>query len=269
MIAWLTASPEYKMPFPPLLMPHLTAQLALFVKENDFPALYKAYSWRGDEHSTGFGHILALESRLTTNDQSTGITLEDVYAVAEWGAMRNRDRIAGSSIVLPPYSLHTVNGDASPTLLHSPTLPISQLRRGIIGGIGPTYLSKVLRFASPHEYGAIDTRCVRVFGQGDRANQKRNWIELRARNNGYGWYIPAGQASWPNEYGTWINILRYFVSVLPRNCPHPTGFYECRLRQEGAWECADVEMTLFRYASQQIASSTQYTPITRQTHAHC
>jgi len=76
-------------------------------------------------------------------------------------------------------------------------------------GLGPTYLSKVIRFALPEEYGAIDTRIVRVVGQGDPASRQHNWLALRVRNDGYGWYIPKVQVTWPNDYAKWINILRF------------------------------------------------------------
>ena len=241
------------MPFSPAsLSSTLVSQLATFVSQNNFLALYQAYTWRNDTFASGFKDILALELRLTTSDKTNGITLNDVQSVANWGALRNHRRIAGQPTVLPPNSLHAKNGAPLLVLWQTPTLPITQLQHRITRGIGPTYLSKIIRFGLPQEYGAIDTRCVRVFGQGDPSNQRHNWITLKAQNSGSGWFIPTRQTAWPGEYSVWINILRYFASVLPKNCPHPPGFYKARLRRDGIWECADVEMALFVYASQHL-----------------
>jgi hypothetical protein len=116
-------------------------------------------------------------------------------------------------------------------------------------GLGPTYLSKVLRFAVPEHYGAIDSRCVRVLGQGDPSAVQHDWLELRVRNDGYGWYIPKAQSAWPSDYGLWLAILHYVAFNLKVPCPHPRAFIEKRLRREGRWACADVEMALFTYAT--------------------
>jgi hypothetical protein len=121
--------------------------------------------------------------------------------------------------------------------------------------VGPTYASKVLRFALPKHYGAIDSRCVRVFGQGDPASKKQDWLELQAspsnksRNR---WGILESQAGWPQGYGVWLAILRHIASTIAVPCPHPPIFAKEGLRRMGQWACADVEMALFTYASQQV-----------------
>lgn len=106
----------------------------------------------------------------------------------------------------------------------APLMPLRTLQKNITKGVGPIYLSKILRFGLPQEYGAIDTRCVRVFGRGDTSACRHAWLALYVRNDGYGWYIPKNQAGWPKEYETWINILRYISFSLPEDCPHPPGF---------------------------------------------
>lgn len=237
------------MPFRCLLTdPPLIAQLSAFAQENSFPDLYRAYSWRNDTYANGFPDIYRLESRLIRSDRTNGITLNDVKAVAEWGSMRNQGRIRGPAVVAPMNTLHTVAGTAVGTLATYPLVPLTLIQTHL-KGIGPTYLSKVLRFALPQEYGAIDTRCVRVFGRGDPGAHRHDWLALHARNDGYGWYISKTQVHWPNEYEVWINILRHFAAVLPSNCPHPPAFAQGGLRQQGTWECADLEMALFSYAS--------------------
>jgi hypothetical protein len=232
------------------LNPVVTQDLDTFLQVQSFPDLYRAYAWQNDRFENAFPNIHCLESHLVMMDQKGGITLSDVKRVAKWGAMRNQGRISGAEVVLPARSLHTLEGVAVADLGNHPLIPVLALQANITGGVGPTYLSKVLRFALPQEYGAIDTRCVRVFGQGDSDSRRHDWVKLSARNYGDGWSIPKTQSTWPKEYATWINILRYFANRLPGDCPHPPSFVMAGLRKQGVWECADVEMALFSYASQ-------------------
>lgn len=237
------------MSFPPIhLAPALQASFAAFAAAQNFVDLYMAYNWENDTYANGFPDILDLELQLSANDSNGGIQLADVQAVATWGRLRNPGRVAGPAVVLPQNTFWTANGLPQPGLAGVPQEPVANINAT---GVGPTYRSKVARFAAPQEYGAIDTRCVRVFGQGDPANQRHNWLQVSARNAGYGWYIDANQANWPNGYDLWINILRYFASNLPANCPHPVGFVNAGMRLPNQqWQCADVEMALFTYASQ-------------------
>jgi len=244
---------EKNMPFrPQRLNSVLIQKLDAFLKANSFPDLYRAYAWNKDTYENDFPDIHRLELHIATMDQTTGITISDVKCVAKWGGnWRNQGRIAGRAgrtVVLPPHTLHTPEGAAVAQLQDEPLAPLLKLDASVTQA-GPTYLTKVLRFGLPQEYGAIDTRCVRVFGCGNAEIRQQDWIALRARNNGSGWFIVADKA-WPEEYATWINILRYFASQLPANCPHPRPFVAARLRTAGGWECADVEMALFSYASQ-------------------
>lgn len=239
------------MPFPANgLSQRLIAELSEFQDRNDFVELYKSYSWRNDKYENGFPDILNLEATLLASDKGRGISLQDVKRVADWGKLRNSGRIKGTEIVLPQMTLHGENGGPVESLFLNPVEPVSIMEDNIEKGIGPTYLSKVLRFGLPQEYGAIDTRCVRVFGEGDRHVQRHNWLDLRARNDGYGWFIPKTQRAWPSAYGTWLNVLRFFSHQLPNNCPHPKGLVDAGLRFNNEWACADIEMALFAYASQ-------------------
>lgn len=122
---------------------------------------------------------------------------------------------------------------------------IAQMLQDSTKQLGPTYVSKVLRFALPVHFGAIDTRCVRMFGE----DSDHRWVSLKVVDYGYGPYIETASSRWPRGYGTWINILRYFAHHLPTNCPHPQNFVDSGLRTKGVWTCADVEMALFAYAS--------------------
>lgn len=239
------------MPFPPIgLSEGLIKELDVFLTEIDFVGLYTSYAWRNDNYVDGFPDILRIENALIASDRNEGISLRDVRTVADWGKLRNPARIKGSDIVLPSRTLHDTNNAPSKTLALSPMEPVLLLEENIEKGIGPTYVSKVLRFGLPLEYGAIDTRCVRVFGEGDPHSHRHSLLKLKARNDGYGWYISKKQRAWPSAYGIWLNILRYLSQQLPNNCPHPLAFVHSGLRSNNEWACADVEMALFSYVSQ-------------------
>ena len=225
----------------------LIDQLDGFIRNKDFAELYKSYDWERDNHSTGFKDILRLERRLRQRARTGGIVCDDIREVAQWGRKRGRTVECSTTPTLPSRELYLPDGGPILSLADCPTSPIDTLDKNT-KYVGPTYLSKVLRFAMPEQYGAIDTWCVRVFGQGDAENGRRNWLSLKVRNDGYGWYIPKTKRLWPSEYGKWVNILRYFSHCLPANCPHPPAFVEEGLREGGKWTCADVEMALFACA---------------------
>lgn len=226
----------------------LISALDAFRAANSFSDLYCGYSWRNDTHAKGFPDIYRLESRLAHSDRTTGISLDDVMAVAAWGAMRHQSRITGGIVITPQNTFRSAGGAPSEAIEENPLAPLAIIRSHL-SGVGPTYGTKVLRFGLPQEYGAIDTRCVRVFGRGDIGAQQHDWIGLCARNEGCGWYIPSSQARWPTDFEIWIDILRYFAATLPNDCPHPNVFTQSGLRHQRRWTCADVEMALFSYAS--------------------
>ena len=235
--------------FPPRqLPPSLINQLNDFLKRIDFSELYKSYDWENDNHPDGFPEILSLEVQLGRSARNEGIVFDDIYAVAEWGNHTTRNKIrCFKSPALSAGELYSLNGNPLNALRNTPTSPIKMLDRNTTY-LGPTYLSKVLRFAMPEQYGAIDTWCVRVFGEGDIRNGRHKWLSLRVINPDTRPSIPKQQKGWPIEYGKWINILRYFTHKLPANCPHPSAFVEKGLREKGKWTCADVEMALFAYS---------------------
>ncbi|MDT8422069.1 MAG: hypothetical protein RQ754_16700 [Desulfuromonadales bacterium] len=215
-----------------------------FVCDNDLYGLYRSYSWGGDQWESGFLDILKLETQLSNHDHSSGISLDDVKAVANWGKLRNPGRICGVSPVLPQKSCSNA--------ITNRLEPLNVLKISIIKGIGSTYFTKILRFAAPAIYGALDTRCVRAFGKGDPISQHHDWLDLTVKNYGYGWFIPEAQKNWPAGYGQWLEILDTFCSILPANCPHPESFVRHGMRNKGVWTCADVEMALFAYASNAV-----------------
>ena len=212
----------------------------------DFPALYREYAWRNNTWEKGFPDILRLEREVTTAARSQALGLDHVRQVARWGGLAGRvdcpDRLT-----VPLY----VGGAPAYWLVHDSGETVRDIERQI-RGFGPTYASKLLRFAVPQVFGALDTRLVRVFGRGDPTTQRYALLDLTAERFDGRWAIPATQPGWPGEYGTWTGVLQALASALNREevcCPHPAGFAAAGLRSHGIWVAADVEMALFSYAS--------------------
>lgn len=176
------------------------------------------------------------------------ITRSSIMQIVGWGHLRNPKRVKC------PSEITIKNED----LLYSENM--YAILSHSIKGIGPTYLSKIIRFACPDQAGAIDTRIVRVFGAGDSNCFKHNWLDLKAVNYGYGWYINEKQKNWPQGYFEWLKILRYLKQNLNAkhiSCLHPDIFLINSLREKGVWTCADVEMALFSYSSYVINHEAQ------------
>ncbi|WP_292728002.1 hypothetical protein [Methanoculleus sp.] len=214
----------------------------------DFPALYRGYAWKNDTWEKGFPDILLLEREVTAAARDQALGLDHVQKVARWGGIPDRDRIHCADRL----SVTLYVGDAPAYwLMREPENTIRILEEQI-RGFGPTYTSKLLRFAVPQVFGAIDTRLVRVFGCGDPEKQRYPLLDLTASPFGGRWAILAAQPAWPGEYGTWTETLQVIACWLNREevcCPHPAGFVRAGLRSHGIWVAADVEMALFSYAS--------------------
>lgn len=243
---------------PTKLPPDLQRSLEDFVRTYDFVALYMKYNWGNDNWQDGFSDILKLENEITKSAKNNQLKKEDVLSVVKWGNLRNKNVNCPEILTLPLYE----NEYPDKKIEKYPLIPLNKLKeyksQGKLKGLGPTYLSKILRFALPSEFGAIDTRIVRVVGMGDSESKKQKWLSLRVRNDGSGWNIQENQSAWPEEYSKWINILRFFAQFLNNSdklCPHPEGFLKNGLRTQGIWACADVEMALFSYASKHTKNS--------------
>lgn len=227
-------------------------ELENFCRNNSLPDLYSSYEWGIDRQVTGFVDILRLELQFSSSDRSNGITIDDVRDLAKWGKLRNSGRLCGETPVLPSNTFNSPHGANDHLISTDRLIPLIKLSKTITSGIGPTYFTKILRFAAPTIYGALDTRCIRVFGKGDPASQRHDWLDITVKNYGYGWFIPESQKIWPSGYEKWLDILNIICKILPADCPHPTVFVEQGLRQKGVWTCADVEMALFTYASSNL-----------------
>ena len=225
---------------------HRQGEVDRLLSDLDFPGLYRDYIWRNDTWERGFPDILRLEQEVVAAAREGVLGPDHVEKIARWGNLAGRISCPGRLSVtlyigdVPAYWLLHGSGDT--------ILCLEQQ----IQGSGPAYVRKLLRFAVPQIFGALDTRLVRVFGSGDPAMQRYALLDLSAEPSGGRWAIPAAQPGWPGEYEAWIEILHAIASDLNREeicCPHPAGFAASGLRSHGIWFAADVEMALFSYAS--------------------
>lgn len=216
---------------------------------------YRLYDWGSDRWETGFQDIVRLECTMINAAKQNRITKEHLLQIARWGGHPSQAKIAcRDRINLPLY----INGKYADWVENSPVKGIEYLNPQM-RYFGKVYQSKLLRFAMPWEYGAIDKRLCRVFGRGDPASQHTELLSLKVeydyRKNR--WDLKYQQTEWPSEYGTWIHILRMMANELNQpgtSCPHPEVMYAKGLRKKGIWECADVEMALFSFASKVIGA---------------
>lgn len=226
-------------------------KIETFVAATDLPAFYRQYGWKNDRWTDGFREIFHVEKSLISAAKNHGITRTHILGIAQWGGLPNVEgiRCYEDPLVLPLYDGNEI---AAP-VKNDPVMAIRIIKQQTTG-IGPTYISKVLRFAAPALFGAIDSRLVRVFGSGDAESSIIQLLNLRASQaKGGRWFI--GPDNWPDEYGTWVAILNHVAGILNSSgisCPHPDQFVAAELRQQGTWLPADVEMALFSFASQTI-----------------
>lgn len=192
-----------------------------------------------------------LEIELTDAARRNRITCDQVMKIARWGGHPMLEKIRFSKdLDLPLYQA----GSPAPWIRDDPAEGL-RLIRPQVSYLGPTYMTKVLRFSLPAEFGALDTRITRVFGLGDPKHSYVHLLDLEAEDKGWKWFIRYPQPAWPDEYSMFIFILRYMVQALNREeirCPHPQVLYDHGLRIPGVWECADLEMALFSFASERI-----------------
>lgn len=232
--------------------PSLIAKIDDFLENTDIADWYKRYDWKRDSWTRGFPDIFRFEMIIGEAVRKNALELAHILEIARWGGNNNPIECNGT-IDVPVYD----GNDIAKWVEEEPEKHIVDICDSI-RYFGPTYGSKLLRFALPSEYGAIDTRIVRVFGEGDDKNNTVNLLDLKVTlTPEKRWYINKYQSKWPGEYGTWINILRYISNQMNENelpCPHPYNFVDSGLREGGEWFCADVEMALFSYATHCIYS---------------
>jgi len=238
-------------------LPESTQEKVLeLLSEISLPQDYQSYDWGNDSWKTGFQDIVRLECTMIDAAKRNCITKEHLLQIARWGGHPSQGKInCRDRIELPLY----VDGTYADWVESNPVKGIKVLAPQM-SYFGKVYQSKLLRFAMPWEYGAIDKRLCQVFGRGDPASQHTELLSLKVEYNYQQnrWDLKYYQAEWPSEYGTWIHILRMIANELNQldtPCPHPEVMYARGLRKKGIWECADVEMALFSFASKVIGAS--------------
>jgi hypothetical protein len=221
------------------------------LKALDLPGSYRQYDWKNDHWNDGFREIRALERSISAAAKSQSITKSHILSIAQWGGLPDTGRIR---CYRDPIAVPLYDGAVISVAVKSDPVQVVRTIKQQTSGIGPTYISKVLRFAAPTVFGAIDSRLVRVFGTGDEKSSTLQLLELRAGQAAGGrWFI--GPENWPDGYGTWIAILNHIAANLNSAgiiCPHPDQFVSECLRERGVWLPADVEMALFSYATRRI-----------------
>ena len=190
-----------------------------------------------------------MEQEISQAAQNNSLGRTQLLKIAEWGDLPNIKAISCQSPI--KITLY-VNGQPAKWLQNEPENAVLILD-GKIRGFGPTYCSKVLHFAVPQVFGALDTRLVRTFGEGDPKSKRYHLLNLVA--SGERWAISSSQLGWPGEYGTWCAILNYIADTLNQNgteCPLPSQYLQSGLRKDRSWLPADAETALFSYASKVV-----------------
>ncbi len=226
-------------------------EIARLIKELNFPKNYTEYNWEGDTWERGFTDLFRLEQSISKAAKEYSLDQNHLLEIAKWGGHPNPKRIACNK----PIKI-TLYSDNRPAvwLKREPENAVWILE-GQTKGFGPTYCSKLLHFAVPQVFGAIDTRLVRTFGQEDPDSPQYHLLDLKVKRSGNRWAIESRQAGWPREYGTWTEILGEIANTLNKSgilCPHPEQYYESGMREKGVWLPADVETALFSYASKEL-----------------
>ena len=231
------------------LKPSVKDRIDDLIETCDFAERYRTYAWKRDRWQNGFPDICRLERDIGDAARAGTLSREHLKAIARWGGLPGIERIrAPAPIRIALFE----DGNVARWARENPENAIRVLG-GQIRGFGPTYTSKLLRFAVPELFGAIDTRIVRIFGAGDTSHL--HLLDLTATPVDGRWAILSGQQGWPEEYGTWTAILTYtaaWLNAAGQSCPHPEALINAGHRERGIWLNADVEMAFFNYASEKI-----------------
>jgi len=227
------------------------ATITRFLQGHDLPDLYRSYTWKGDTWEKGFPDLFRLEEMISQAAMDHALTTAHMIEIATWGSLPNPKKVSCQD----PLRLSLYH-DGKPAFWLGTEPENAVCILGCkVKGFGPTYCSKVLHFAVPRIFGAIDTRLVRVFGKGDlQSGGQYQLLDLNVKFDTR-WQIPRDQEGWPQEYGTWVLILNHIAGTLNADaipCPHPQQYLQSGRREEGNWLPADVETALFSYASQVV-----------------
>jgi hypothetical protein len=169
------------------------------IQDVNFPKLYRSYTWQGDSWKEGFQDLFRLEQEISQAARERALGINHLLDIAVWGGLRNKKRISCPRSL--KIQLYTKDSPAG-WLKKEPAKAVELLDSQIIG-FGPTYSSKILHFAVPKVFGALDSRLVRTFGRINETMQPYPLLKLKATHVGSSWAIYPNQPGWPDEFGTW------------------------------------------------------------------
>ena len=151
------------------------------------PALYQSYTWKGDTWEKGFPDLFRLEKICSQAAMVYSLNKTHLIEIANWRSLPNTKQISRPNpIKIPLYA----DGKPAFWLKKEPENAVCILGCQV-RGFGPTYCSKILHFAVPQIFGAIDTRFVRVFGTGDtQCGGRYHLLELFVFLSEGRWHIP-------------------------------------------------------------------------------
>ena len=247
------------------LTPNFEKTIEIFLHEEKIVDLYKSYEWKNDTYQTNFSDLFELEKEAISAAKANFFKLYLLKKIGTWGNHPDSESISCED---PLNIIFYSNNSPVPWLKKDPVKAIRIIEANV-NGYGPTFSSKLLHFAVPQIFGALDTRLVRVFGKNSEDIKKYQLLDLKVNRPKKGRpSINVTKSVWPKEYGTWVGILNNFADYLNQNniiCPHPEPYVQKGLRVKNQWLPADVETALFSYASHVIKENKKRS----KTHSRC
>jgi hypothetical protein len=234
--------------------------ISKFLREQDLPRLYQKYEWPRrtrirDTWQTGFPELFRLEKEISQAARENSLNRNHLIQIAQWGGgARMKDRISWPN---PTKTRLYINNKPADWLKKAPEKTVEILDREI-DYFGPTYCSKLLHFALPQIFGALDTRLVQTFG---KAAKQYPILDLEIIRSGWGPSIRISKSVWPKEFGIWISALNCISQILNQEeikCPHPKRYEQFGLRGNGLWLPADVETALFSYTYLELGDACKH-----------
>ena len=173
-----------------------------FLKDNKqrMPNYYRSYTWEGDIWDDGFPQLFELERIISQAAKDNLLEGAHLKKIADWGKLPNKKPL--TRIKHFNITLYGVDKQPVPWLRKEPENAICIIE-GRIRGFGPTYSSKLLHFAVPQIFGALDTRLVQIFGKNSNDLKSYRFLDLEVSRPKKGRpSIDPKQDGWPEEYGT-------------------------------------------------------------------